>query len=195
MSNEVEGGFSNIFNFGFASGVIYDSEKDEYLFFGPGDQERIRMCQYLSGNKDKIAVSFNGINFDSFLLLGNDRILDGKCVASSDGNYEWMEIDVYLEIHMRISEKDTYTETLEDIKKNRGKWQKGTFSLDGIASATIHQQKNGKGEDGPRLIKENKLAELFQYNFRDVQLLKNVYIFIKTYRYCVTGSYDIVKFE
>jgi DNA polymerase elongation subunit (family B) len=204
MSQEVEGGWKNCFGMKLASCIIYDSEKDQYVFFGPDENELV--CKYLTGSgKDHIVVSFNGFNFDSRVLLGDDRKYDGKSNVYKEGSgLEWLEMDIYLEIYKHILpeelckknnvEKLSYQMIVDEVKANKNLRIQGC-SLDDICKATLGKSKNAHSEDGPKLFKEGNLVKLLEYNLQDVRLTKDLFLFIKEYNYIVNGSYDIIRFE
>lgn len=190
MSTEVQGGWNNVYNFKMASCVTYDSEINQYQFFTDRDE----VCRYFSAKADKPVISFNGIGFDTKLLLGDNRQLVGRNVSSHDNKYGWKEIDIYLEMMACVMGTSSYQDTLTQLKTSRGKFPPGTFKLDTICKNTINSQKNGASEDGPKLFKEGNFAKLFEYNLQDVRLLKDIYMFIKKNRYIINGEYDVVKF-
>jgi len=190
MAQETEGGWNNIYGMDLASCVVWDSLTQQYHFFGPGDEERQRCCKYMH---KRICVSFNGVGFDTKLLLGNKRTLEGNKV--SNGQLYWYELDIYLEIMKKIMGRDSYKEILSMSWNEKKKYcQPGVYKLGNIAANTIHAGKNGESEDGPKFFKSGNFAKLFEYNLQDVRVLKLLKEFIDKYRYIVNGNYDIVKF-
>jgi len=186
LAEEIPGGWDNVFGMKMASAVTYDSKTDNYDFW----TDREKLNEYLN---NKTVVTFNGIHFDSVLLLGSNRIieLDGK---TRNEKFGWHNIDIYLEMWRRIMkmDKSNYPKIVEEQRKQRP--PKGVFNLGVISEATLHHTKTGYGELAPQLFKEGRWAELFQYNLQDVRITKELFQFILKYRYLVTGSYDIVKF-
>lgn len=191
LANEVEGGWSNIYGMGMASGVAWSSKTDEFHFFGSEESEVDRMSELLN---DKVAVTFNGITFDSKVLLGNDRTIEDDG-STRNGKYGWKNIDIFMAMWRRIlAFKGTVPELIEAQKK-AGFRKKGVYNLDSILWATMRIKKNGSGLDAPRLYQEGKTRELLQYNLQDVKCERDLYQFIKKYRYLVNGEYDIVTFD
>lgn len=189
MSNQVEGGWNNIYGMGLASAVTYSSADDQYLFWQ--ESEREDLCKYLN---NQLVVSFNGLTFDSKLLLGDDRILLPNGTTQNN-KYSWKNADIFIETWRRILNLDrtNYPKIVEEI--NKQEMQQGIFSLDGIANATLNRSKSGKGSNACMLYQQRKYIELFNYNLQDVRLTKELYLFIMKYKYLVTGSYDIVLFK
>ena len=67
--DETPGGWDNPYGMGFASGVTYDYATDLYEFFmhdAGAEALRVKLT-------NRIAISFNGVKFDSRVLLGNER--------------------------------------------------------------------------------------------------------------------------
>ncbi len=70
--DKVEGKWENPEGMGFASAVAYDYGKDQYFFFLHKDGRR----ELIDLLRMRTAVTFNGIKFDSRVILGNDRIVE-----------------------------------------------------------------------------------------------------------------------
>jgi hypothetical protein len=189
LADDTPGGWDNVYGMGLSSAVTYDSKTDNYNFWDHNSREKL--CEYLNG---KNVVSFNGMMFDSKLLLGDNRTieLDG---STKNSKYGWKNIDIYVEIFRRIfqMDKSNYPEILKKMQAK--KHQKGIFGLKDIAGATLNKGKNGDGAHAPVLFKEGKLAELYQYNLQDTRITLELFQFIMKHRYCVTGGFDIVQFK
>ena len=188
-SDQVEGGWNNVYGMGMSSCVTYDSEHDIYLMW-PHDS-RDKLCEYLN---NRLVVTFNGIMFDSQLLLGNDRVLEDNGVTAN-GQYSWQNADIYVEMWRRIlkMDKSDYPEIVKKIREQR--FPRGIFNLDSVASATLQTKKLGDGADAPGLYQSNRIVELFQYNLQDTRVTTKLYDFIKEFKYIVTGGFDIVSFK
>ena len=195
MANEVKGSWGNISGMGLASCVVYDSKIDEYLFFGPDSNKEV--CKYFN---NRIVIGFNNFNFDSKLLLGDDKTcLESSYhqVSSPFGN--WIEHDIYLDIYNYVlpSSKISYTyhAIIEMLKNKKYRGESGVYNLKYVCMNTLGVTKNDVAENGPKYYKEGKFSKLFQYNLQDVRLTKMLYEFIIKYKYIVNGNYDIIKFE
>lgn len=190
------GGWDHVYEMGMASCVTYDSKTDAYQFWDHLSRERL--CDYLNG---KILVSFNGIMFDSRVLLGNNRIItkegitQGNPLTDHKEEYWWYNLDLYVEIFRILfkMDKSNYPKVIEAMKAK--KHAKGIFGLKDITKATINKTKNGDGADAPMLFQQGRIVELFQYNLQDVRILKELLEFVQKYKYLVTGSYDIIQFK
>ena len=74
MADEV-GGWDYVFEMGIASVVTYSYIENRYRLWGDEKNDHVALCEYMNGCT---AVGFNTINFDSRVLLGNDRTIDAK---------------------------------------------------------------------------------------------------------------------
>lgn len=187
-ADEVDGGWNNIYGMGLSTGVTWSANEDRYRVWT--EKQINELCSYLNGNK---VVSFNGISFDSILLLGNDRKIDNSGTTSNE-EYSWYNYDIYVEMwsHILNMVGKPVPEIMEAMRKQR--FPKNVFNLDSIAQNTLGFSKTGKGVDAPKLYKEKKFVELIEYNLQDVRVLKKLYRFLKERKYLVNGNYDIVKF-
>jgi len=174
--DHVDGGWDNPAAMGFSSAVAYSYEKDRYYFFL--HQEEISGLLKLLDHKT--AVSFNGIHFDSRVILGNDRAIDRFGRISRDGL--WFDnYDILLEYvrsrynynTVRQAEARLGDKTIHD----------GSFGLDGLAEGTLGLNKIGHGAKAPELYKDGKYEDLLAYNLQDVRLTRKLFEFVRFYRY------------
>lgn len=188
-AEEIPGGWNNVYGMDLASAVTYDSKSDSYTFWDHHSRENL--CEYLNG---KLVVTFNGIIFDSRLLLGNDRIIEPNGVTRNS-KHSWNNLDIYVEMWRRIlkMDKTDYPKIIQMMKAQR--FKKGIFGLKEVSLATLNHTKSGDGADAPKLFKDGKIVELFQYNLQDVRITRQQLEFILKYKYLVTGTYDIVQFR
>jgi hypothetical protein len=187
LSDQVKGGWKNVYGMGLSSAVTYCSKEKAYRFW----TDRKELCEYLN---DKLVVTFNGIMFDSKLLLGDDRTVELNGMTRNL-EYKWYNADIFIEIfrHIFAMDRKNYPDICR--KTRQKKFPKGVFSLDGIAWATLGIKKFGNGAHAPELYQQDKIVELFQYNLQDVRVTLQLFEFIKEKRYIVTGGYDIVSFR
>lgn len=190
--DEVDGGWDNPEAMGFASAVAYSYEKDQYFFF-LHEEGREELIKLLDRN---IAISFNGIQFDSRVILGNDRRLDesgetwGLNTATTP-YADWKNIDLLVEY---IRARFQYQTVYEAEKKLGDKIiHDGSFGLDGLAQATLGLNKTGHGAKAPVLYKQRKYDELLAYNLQDVRLTKKLFDFIRFYGYLIDGLGAVIK--
>lgn len=199
--DDVAGGWANPALMGFATAVAYDYLDDSYRFY-EGSDGHTALIKHLNG---RIAVTFNGINFDSRVLLGNDRqllecgVVSGyvkqKLFDSPGGrigrDYSWYNFDLLLEyIRARfgilaVNEAETKLgdKTIHD----------GSFNLDGLAAGTLNMRKNGHGAHAPVLYRQQKFAELYEYNLHDVRLTRKLFDFVCAHGYVVDREGRKVK--
>lgn len=177
--DEVAGGFNNPGELGFASGVTYDYAKDLYEFFMHevgGEALRVKLT-------NRIAVSFNGIKFDSRVLLGNDRETNMGFTSSKDRSYMWFNFDILLEfIRGRFNCKDV---SEAEVKLGQKGIHDGSFNLDALGKATLGIGKTGHGAHAPILYQKKQYDALLAYNFNDVRITKKLFDFIRRYGYVV----------
>lgn len=175
----VTGGWANPEAMGFASGVTYDYETGLYDFFlHEAGEEALR--KKLS---NRIAVSFNGISFDSRVMLGNNRECKQGFTFTSDNNYMWFNFDILLEYIKGRFGYETVAEA-EDRLGDR-KIHDGTFNLDALCKATFRAGKTGHGAHAPLLYEKQQYDALLSYNLQDVRLTRRLFDFIREYGFVV----------
>jgi len=177
--DEVEGGWENPEGMGFGSAVVYDCKKDLYVFFGP--KEKKPLIESLYGHK---VISFNGIEFDNKVVLGNDY----------DKNVFWQDYDILIEVCRSWFGLDSIKEAEEKYGKNTVHG-KGIISLDGLAQGTLGLRKTGTSAYAPELIKASKWADLFAYNLNDVRLIWKLFCHIRTYGYLLDRNHKYISIE
>lgn len=189
IANEVKsvpGGWDNPEAMGFGSGVVYGKMENRYWFF-LHDEGKEAMIRLLNG---KHVVSFNGIKFDSRVVLGNDRgLFPGEAMVMNGGR-AWANYDILAEyVASRFNLKD-----VGEAEKKLGDRaiHDGTFNLDALCKATLRMAKSGHGADAPILYQKGQFAELLQYNLHDVRITRNLYEHILKYGYVADGSLRVV---
>lgn len=192
-SGDLKNNRNNIFNLGIACIVTYSFKENSYRFFGDTPQEHLKALNYLNG---KTCCGYNIINFDSILLLGNDRIItnDG---TTRNKKYEWENIDIYIEIMKCIYKTKDVLIAIQKYNGDKRFHRKGLFALENILKNTLGNMflKNGNGKNAPDLWKQNKTKELFEYCLNDVKREKELFLFCKNYGRLVNNDYDVVEFS
>jgi len=181
VPDETPGGWDNPEGMGFASGVTYDYATDLYEFFlHPANAEGLR-----TKLTNRIAITFNGIKFDSRVLLGNEREINQGFTRSQDNRYIWFNYDILLEY---IKSRFNYA-TVADAEERLGdrKIHDGSFSLDALGKATLGIGKTGHGAHAPILYQQKQYDALLSYNLQDTRLTKKLFDFIRAYSYVVDG--------
>ncbi|HBF42335.1 MAG TPA: hypothetical protein DDW42_01655 [Desulfobacteraceae bacterium] len=180
--DEIPGGWENPEGMGFASGVTYDYATDLYEFFmHEAGAEALRKKL-----TNRIAVSFNGIKFDSKVMLGNDRECKQGFTFTSDSAYMWFNFDILLEYIKGRFGYETVAEA-EDRLGDR-KIHDGSFNLDALCKATLGAGKTGHGAHAPVLYQKKQYDALLAYNFNDVRISKKLFDFIRKYGFVVDGN-------
>lgn len=189
LSDDVPGGWKNVFGMGLASAVTYNSKTDMYLFWDKDHREDL--CKYLNG---KLIVSFNAISFDSKLLLGDSRVIEPNGITRNE-KYQWHNADIYAEIWRNILsiDRNSYPELMLAIRKQR--FEKHVFDLHSVSAATIGHTKSGDGALAPALFQAGEIFKLLEYNLQDVRCTRELFEFILKYKYCVNGNHDIIQFR
>lgn len=184
--DQVDGAWNNPEAMGFSSAVAYTYEKDQYHFFLHPES----LSELLKLLDHKTAVSFNGINFDSRVILGNDRSIDRSGRISKDGLWfdNW---DILLEY---IRNRYVYRNVKEAQDRLGDKAiHDGSFGLDGLAQGTLGLNKTGHGAKAPLLYKDGKYGELLAYNLQDVRLTKKLFDFVRFYGYLIDRLARVIK--
>jgi hypothetical protein len=188
--DKVKGKWENPEGMGFASAVAYEYETDIYHFF-LHNKGRLQLIELMH---DRTAISFNGIKFDSRVVLGNERFVthDGQTYleespAGDPGKTRvrgWDNIDLLL-IYVQTRYKLSDVAAAEKSLGGPTVVHDGSFSLDGLAEGTLGLHKSGHGADAPALYEAQKFDELLAYNLNDVRLTRKLFDFLLEYGYLV----------
>jgi len=190
----VDGAWDNPEALGFASAVVYSYETNRYHFFLHLKQRK-DLLRFLTG---KIAVSFNGIKFDSRVLLGNNRELDADGCTRTDGRTGkdilwWDNYDILLEYIKATFGFETVAEAEEKLGDKA--IHDGTFSLDGLGEGTLGMRKSGHGAAAPYLYDAGRWLELLAYNLQDVRITKHLFDFVLAHGFVFDRLGRAVKLE
>lgn len=183
----VKGGWDRPADMGFSSAVAYDYFSDQYHFFLHDPAELLNM---LNG---RVAITFNGVKFDSRVLLGNKRLtktVEGGRVRiqkNKDLSQEsWEDFDLLLKY---VQSRFGFVDVAEAEEKLGDKAiHDGSFGLDGLAMGTLGLRKTGHGAKAPLLYQAKRYAELFEYNCNDVRLTRKLFDFVRKYGFLVDGA-------
>ena len=179
IANQVESvnkKWGNPERMGFASAVAYSYDKDKYYFFLhlSGLSKLIELL-----NKNKV-VTFNGIRFDSKVVLGNNRKIKASNrqagVFIVGKGVTWLEYDVFVQVLKSVHKCKNDIIACKRISP-------GGLALNNICLSTINIGKTGNGANAPILYEQKKYDELLEYNFNDVRITKKLYDFIIKNRY------------
>lgn len=186
--DKVEGKWENPEGMEFASAVAYDYGRDQYFFFlhEDGRQKLIDLLH------TKTAITFNGIKFDSRVILGNNRYVDSAGDTSDVKRiWWWNNIDLLLEY---VKARFEYSDVAQAEQWLGDKAiHDGSFSLDGIAEGTFGLRKTGHGANAPILYQDKKYGELLSYNLHDVRLTRKMFDFVLKYGFIVDRSGRTVR--
>ena len=200
IANEIKDlkdGWNNKWDMKLGSAVVYCIEDDLYYFF-LHEENKINLLNLLRNN---ICVSWSGIQFDSKVLLGDDRKIiiekenkNTPVVNSTRKECEgawWREYDIQAILHYKIfkkglikSDKLKYDCSFEEFLNNHP--HPTGLSLGEICNLNFGCEKNGDGAEAPILYKNKKYDDLLAYNLQDVRLTTKVYKFIKENKYINT---------
>jgi len=186
LSNEVRGGWNNVEGMGLASAVVYSYNQDRYYtFLHPRSREKLIKLLH-----DNICVSFNGVCFDSKLILGNGRLInqDINHLWVSRNQARWIEFDLFLKIQKVMNR---CRNDLESIGKRIAKGA----SLDNTCKLTIGMKKNEKGANAPLLYRQKRYDELLQYNLNDVRMTRQLLEFQQKNNFVTTARKQRVNFN
>lgn len=193
------GGWENPEALGLASAVTYDYHTDHYNFFLHPTSIDALIAQL----DDHINVSFNGVMFDTRVILGNDRevipirgvphlvrIIGKKHIPIQGTNRtpSWVESDLLLQVIMSKFQLDTAFDAYRWLQNAEKSVFDGSFGLDAICRATFNRAKSGKGDHAPVLYRQGQYSDLFSYNLNDVRLTKKLWEFQREYNFIIDSK-------
>jgi len=187
--HQSDSSWENIHQMGMAIGVTYSNYDDQYRFW----TDRTKLSKYLH---NQTVISFNGLLFESVLLLGNDRIIQKNGnVNSINGDLRWANVDIYITMWRYIYQMDNsdYLAVIEKIKTT--KHRKGIFNLASIAKNTLNVNLNNQTLSIQDMYDQKMTSMIFEYALHSIRIIRDIYLFIRKYHYIVTGSYDVVSFK
>lgn len=176
---EEAGGWNHHNNMGLGSAVAYSFNNDRYYCF-LHESDKPKLINLLNGNR---IITYNGVDFDSKVVLGEDRIIKrtdsgiGIIVSNKDETVKWIEYDIYLQILKAQHKLDCDILALRRFPKSK----KGGLKLGGVSQATIgfNQQKLADGSKAPLMYKAADYSTLLEYNLQDTILTYKLYKFIQ----------------
>ncbi len=195
----VVGEWNNPEGMGFASAVAYDYRTDRYHFF-LHESGKSGLLNLLQG---RVVVTFNGVKFDSRVILGNHRrfipmevglahiscpVVTPHVSASVVPVGTVDEKKTILRGTQRTVEWTEYDLLLKYVQARFGcacvreaekklgdkTIHDGSFGLDGLAEGTLGMQKTGHGAKAPLLYQQGLFGELLSYNLHDVRLTRKL---------------------
>jgi len=143
---------------------VYDYYDDNWEVYC---YDNLKVLEKMFSERD-IIVSWNGINFDIPVMEHYGNFANAGC----------KHVDLMAEVKKRYV----------------GRPPKGALKLDSVAENTLGIKKSGDGALAPVLWQNKQYGELFSYCLRDVKLTKELYEFIKRYKYCITGDNKRILF-
>jgi hypothetical protein len=190
------GGWNHVFEMGIATCVTYSYNENLYRFWDHTEKDHRKLLDYMNGC---IAVGFNTINFDSKVLLGNNRKLlpNGSTAGNPFGEskqYGWKNFDIFAEIWRTIFKTNNIVDALRQQGEAKQFHVSGLFTLDSLAQNTLggYCMKTTNGKTAPAKFKMGMLKELWEYNLQDVRTEKELFEFIRKYKYIINGQFDMV---
>lgn len=161
------------------SAVVYSYNKDRYYFY-LHDNQKQNLINKLNGN---ICISFNGIQFDTKLLLDKNRKIFyyNKLFHVKQSNIEWREFDLFRFVLASFKKERNMTKCLKSISP-------GGLSLGALVKKNLKTEKIDKGENAPILYQKKKYDRLLEYNLQDVRITKQLFEFIKKNHFLVSGQ-------
>lgn len=173
----------------FGSAVAYSYDTDQYSFF-LHSKGLDSLRTYL--NRARV-VTFNGVNFDSKVILGRERKINsykgtkpGIFIGNSD--LKWLEYDLYVQVLRGYFKLDNDMAACRRISP-------GGFRLDDIAKATLGISKSGDGAEAPRLYRRQLYGDLLAYNLQDVRVLRALFEHAQKSGFVIGKNRQRVKIE
>jgi len=153
----------------FGCATAYSYTKNRYFFF----LHKSGLAQLKALLHNAFTISFNGINFDSKVILGRDRITSlyngwRTGVVIRSGSTKWMEYDLFTQCLKGIFKCEN------DLKASK-RISPGGCKLEDIASATLNIGKSGNPANAPILYKQQRYGELLAYNLQDVRVTRSLF--------------------
>ncbi len=159
---EVEGGWDNPQAMGLRSAVVYDYQRDLYLFV----ESKKELREMFSGH---LVLGFNSVKFDNNVIERNDK------------EDAWFDVDLLRDAcQAKWGVPDV--KTAED--QNPGKVHDGSIGLKGLGLGTLGREKIGHGSESPKYA----VSRLWEYNLQDVRLTVQLQRFRERYGYLVDGK-------
>ena len=187
LAEETPGGWGNVYGMGLGSVVIYSYMENKYYeYLHNSSREEIK--NKLNGNK---VITFNGMTFDSKVLLGNNRIMEPNAnglsvtISSADRKTSWVEFDIFRHCLKNMFGKQTIMESVNLRSR-------GNNNLDKYAENTLGSEnvKTGHGKDAPKLYQNGEYEKLIKYNKQDVFITKQLYEHAKNNGFLINGNGD-----
>jgi len=143
---------------GFLCGCIYSYNRDTYFIFDNSSE----LIRALNGN---ICASFNGINFDTRLLLGNNRKyrLNFPYFKIVSRETYWLEYDIFL-----IVLSSFYGIKLSESVKKKSP---GGLNLNDLCKMTLNKQKISINFNTSNFI------ETIEYCLHDIRITRKLFEF------------------
>jgi hypothetical protein len=152
----------------FLSGVVFTFSGNSFVHF-----LHTRSLNFFRAYlNNSLAVSFNGIWFDSKVVLGERRkykqIGSTDCFRVYNGTGGWIEFDLFL----WAKSKALRLPIVDSIKR----FSPGGLSLNDLSSANLKERKIRIKERPEDIYKKGKYEKLLEYNERDVRLLRGLFL-------------------
>jgi len=188
---KVKGGWSNPWGMGIASAVVYSLDKDRYYFF-LHEKSRSKLINFLNGHN---IITYNGLNFDSKVVLGNDRgikLSETKRTFMISGDHDgkkiiWRELDLYNKLVSKYTGKS--------VVEILGKPFNCGISLNKVAEVNLGISKTANGALAPVLYSDGKYDQLLEYNLQDVRITTRLYLFLLDKKYIINERKEIIDFR
>ncbi|KKM14766.1 hypothetical protein LCGC14_1702840, partial [marine sediment metagenome] len=153
----------------FGCATVYSYVKNQYFFFLHQNQLPA-LKNFLHNN---FTISFNGVNFDSKVILGRERIVSiyngwSTGMLIKNNAIKWIEYDLFTQCLKGIFNSKDDLEASKRISP-------GGCKLTDIADATLRIRKMGDSAKVPLLYKQKRYGELLAHNLQDVRVTKALF--------------------
>lgn len=175
--------WENLYKLKLSSAVVYSYNKDQYYFF-LHDKRKKALAKLLSNN---ICISFNGVHFDTRLLLQNRQcVYKNRIFYIKQGNIQWQEFDLFRFILASCLKEKNMTKIMKSISP-------GGLSLGALVKKNLKVRKFDKGENAPILYQQKKYDELLEYNNQDVRITKQLFEFVRNNNFVISGNGEKIR--
>ena len=174
------GGWDSTDEMDIAMACAYDVESDQFLFFGSGERERLRLLETLQ-KADRL-TSYNGWLFDLPVVCRCSR---DKWAKQKGGKVQAI---------LNKSNDDLFAR-IQSSAEEHPSWkpQRGQLSLNALSRLNLNKNKNGDPADISAMFRAGRVLEIAQYCLNDVRLTWELLGHIeKTGKLAIGGKQKII---
>ena len=173
LSDEVEGGWNNIKDFGVAVAVLWHEGHYQEGFFSV----------HADWNEDSLKPAIDALSDKGVYIWDIDLLISYLESAPAIVSFNGINFDYEVLRPYGLQPELLYHKSfdiLDQLKKKLGH----RVSLESVAQATLGVGKTGSGVEAVRFWKEGKIDAVIDYCKQDVDITKRIYEFIQKHGFC-----------